>query len=123
VSSPKIYVSGTQENQINVMCKLTTLDTLKSKMVKALLDSGCTRSCINLQFVKDKDYETKKIPRPILVYNADSILNKNEAIREFVELLIEIDYHVKRIYFAVTNLGTRKMFLGHKWLNKHNPII
>ncbi|EGN91060.1 hypothetical protein SERLA73DRAFT_67790, partial [Serpula lacrymans var. lacrymans S7.3] len=87
--------------------------------VEALLDSGCTGSCIDSQFVKDKRYETRKIPRPIPVYNADGTLNKNGAINEFVILLMEIDGHVEKIHLAVTNLGNGKMFLGHEWLNKH----
>ncbi|EGN91392.1 hypothetical protein SERLA73DRAFT_80566 [Serpula lacrymans var. lacrymans S7.3] len=89
---------------MNVKCKLTTLDTLQSETVEALLDSGCTGSCIDSQFVKDKRYETRKIPRPIPVYNADGTLNKNGAINEFVILLMEIDGHVEKIHLAVTNL-------------------
>ncbi|EGN91222.1 hypothetical protein SERLA73DRAFT_39363, partial [Serpula lacrymans var. lacrymans S7.3] len=86
IASPKKYIRGTQGNQMNVKCKLTTLDTLQSETVEALLDSGCTGSCIDSQFVKDKGYETRKIPRPIPVYNADGTLNKNGAINEFVIL-------------------------------------
>ncbi|EGN93314.1 hypothetical protein SERLA73DRAFT_17691, partial [Serpula lacrymans var. lacrymans S7.3] len=53
----------------------------------------------------------------------DGTLNKNGAINEFVILLMEIDGHVEKIHLAVTNLGNGKMFLGHEWLNKHNPKI
>ncbi|EGO04863.1 hypothetical protein SERLA73DRAFT_42203, partial [Serpula lacrymans var. lacrymans S7.3] len=105
IASPKKYIRGTQGNQMNVKCKLTTLDTLQSETVEALLDSGCTGSCIDSQFVKDKRYETRKIPRPIPVYNADGTLNKNGAINEFVILLMEINGHVEKIHLAVTNLG------------------
>ncbi|EGN94464.1 hypothetical protein SERLA73DRAFT_37164, partial [Serpula lacrymans var. lacrymans S7.3] len=105
IASPKKYIRGTQGNQMNVKCKLTTLDTLQTETVEALLDSGCTGSCIDSQFVKDQRYETRKIPRPIPVYNADGTLNKNGAINEFVTLLMEIDGHVKKIHLAVTNLG------------------
>ncbi|EGO01047.1 hypothetical protein SERLA73DRAFT_50646, partial [Serpula lacrymans var. lacrymans S7.3] len=111
MASPKKYIRGTQGNQMNVMCKLTTLDTLKSETIKALLDSGCTGSCINLQFVKDQGYKIRKILRPIPVYNADGTLNTNGAIKEFVILLMEINNHIKKISFAVTNLVTGRMFL------------
>ncbi len=31
--------------------------------------------------------------------------------------------HAKRIDLAITELGDRQIFLGHDWLNWHNPII
>ncbi|EGN93937.1 hypothetical protein SERLA73DRAFT_37217, partial [Serpula lacrymans var. lacrymans S7.3] len=63
--TPKKYIRGTQGNQMNITCKLTTLDTNRSTTIEALLDSGCTGSCIDSVFVKEQGYETKKIPRPI----------------------------------------------------------
>ncbi|EGN95322.1 hypothetical protein SERLA73DRAFT_17679, partial [Serpula lacrymans var. lacrymans S7.3] len=63
------------------------------------------------------------IPRPIPVYNVDGTLNRDGSIKEFVELLVEINNHAKRLQLAVTNLGTDRMFLGHEWLKKHNPTI
>ncbi|EGN97238.1 hypothetical protein SERLA73DRAFT_57352, partial [Serpula lacrymans var. lacrymans S7.3] len=114
---------GTQGNQMNITCRLTTLDTQRSTTIQVLLDSGCTGSCIDSKFVKNQKYQTHKILRPIPVYNADRTLNKDRAIKEFVELKMEIDDHSKRIHFAVTNLGSERMFLGHEWLLKHYSII
>ncbi|EGN91062.1 hypothetical protein SERLA73DRAFT_19403, partial [Serpula lacrymans var. lacrymans S7.3] len=66
---------------------------------------------------------TKKIPRPIPVYNTDGTLNKDGAIKEFIELRMSIEDHEENIHFAVTSLGSGRMFLGHEWLTKHNPTI
>ncbi|EGN91996.1 hypothetical protein SERLA73DRAFT_38569, partial [Serpula lacrymans var. lacrymans S7.3] len=107
--TPKKYIQGTQGNQMNITCKLTTLDTQRSMMIQALLDSGCTGSCIDYKFVKKQEYQTHNILRPIPVYNANGTLNKDGAIKEFVELKMEIDDHSERIHFAVTNLGNGRM--------------
>jgi len=34
-----------------------------------------------------------------------------------------IEDHIKRIQFSVTDLGKRNVFLGHEWLQWHNPSI
>jgi len=31
--------------------------------------------------------------------------------------------HIERIQFSVTDLGKRDVFLGHEWLQRHNPSI
>ncbi|SJL03606.1 uncharacterized protein ARMOST_06963 [Armillaria ostoyae] len=60
---------------------------------------------------------------PIAVYNADSTCNKAGDITKFVEFRMTIGSHSKRIDFAVTNLGTKDLYLGHNWLKHHNPVI
>ncbi|EGO00951.1 hypothetical protein SERLA73DRAFT_37180, partial [Serpula lacrymans var. lacrymans S7.3] len=107
--TPKKYIRGTQGNQMNISCRLTTLDTNRSTTIEALLDSGCTGSCIDSTFVKEQKYETKKIPRPIPVYNADGTLNKDGAIKEFIELRMSIGDHEENIHFTVTSLGSGRM--------------
>ncbi|SJL09284.1 uncharacterized protein ARMOST_12661 [Armillaria ostoyae] len=34
-----------------------------------------------------------------------------------------IGNHSERINFAVTDLGTKDLYLGHNWLKRHNPVI
>ena len=63
------------------------------------------------------------MPFAILVYNADSTLNKNRSIKEFATLQLAINDHYKRINLAVTELGDMDLFLGYNWLKIHNPSI
>ncbi|PFH45524.1 hypothetical protein AMATHDRAFT_104838, partial [Amanita thiersii Skay4041] len=57
-------------NQMDVRCIISTTDTLETFEVKALLDSGCTGSCVNREFVEKHRLNTTPLPRPIPVYNA-----------------------------------------------------
>ncbi|EGN95261.1 hypothetical protein SERLA73DRAFT_35160, partial [Serpula lacrymans var. lacrymans S7.3] len=102
---PKQFICGTQGNQMNVTCRLTNLASHQSTTIEALLDSGCAGSCIDNKFVEEQGLQ--RIPRPIPVYNADGTLNRdgNGSIKEFVELLVEINNHAERLQLAVTNLG------------------
>ena len=53
------------------------------------------------------------MPLIILVYNIDSILNKNKSIKEFAILQLAINDYYKHIDLAVTELGDTDLFLGH----------
>ena len=118
----KRYIRGSG-NQMDIAVVIKTLDNQMRFKLSALLDSGCTGSCINASFVKHNKINTKKYPRPIPVYNADGSLNSGGSITEYVELLLEIGQHVEILQFAVSNLGKTEIFIGHEWLKLHNPSI
>ena len=63
------------------------------------------------------------MPFAILVYNADSTLNKNRFIKEFIILQLAINNHYDLIDLAVTELRDIDLFLGHDWFKIHNPSI
>ena len=48
----------------------------------ALLDSGCTGSCLNTQWVKEQGIPTRPLAHPILVYNADGTQNIGGSLKE-----------------------------------------
>ena len=108
---------------MNLPLKLQTLNDGRFLSVKALLDSGSTGSCINKRFVEKNEIPTKRMPRPIPIYNADGTLNKDGTIKEYVEVRMIIQDHVERIQFAVSNIGESDVFIGHEWLKKHNPKV
>ena len=78
-----------------------------------LIDSECTRSCINQQFVVNYKIPTKWMPLVILIYNADGTLNKNGSIKEFATLQLAINDYYEHINLTVTELGDTDLFLGH----------
>ena len=68
-------VRATGKNQMDVSGVVITMDTLSRHSIKALIDSGCTGSCINEDFVRRHGLNTTKLPKSILVFNADGSSN------------------------------------------------
>ena len=122
-SLPKRYIRGTKGNQLDLDLVITTLDTNKSYSVKALLDTGCTGSAIDAEFVREKGIPTQLLHTPIPVYNADGSHNSGGPISEYVELRVRVKDHVEKLSLAVTNLGKSQLFIGYEWLKLHNPSI
>ncbi|OCB83965.1 reverse transcriptase-RNase H-integrase [Sanghuangporus baumii] len=89
----------------------------------ALIDLGCTGSCINKGFVKRYGFPTQRYIRPRPVFNADSTSNEGGLIKEYVMLQMFFGKHEEEIRLAVTSLASSNIFLGHNWLQKHNPEI
>ena len=89
----------------------------------ALIDSGCTGSCINSRFVNRYGIPTKRYPNPLRVSNADGTDNEGGLITEYAEVQLVFDDHRETINLAVTTLSSSNVFLGHDWLTKHNPEI
>ena len=117
------YVRGAKGNQLMVPAHLYDLNGKPIALVSALLDSGCTGSCINQKFVDLHGLETRKLPYPIPVYNADGTVNRDGSIKEFVKIRIKIQEHEEYIDLAVTNLGDTDLYLGYEWLIRHNPTV
>ncbi len=122
---PRQYISAlsgkgkdlTIDVQIKIQGNSTKIATA------ALVDSGCTSSAINRAFVKKHDIPTHATAAPIPVYNADGTRNQGGSITRYAEICLTVGDHTERIDLAVTELGDRQIFLGHDWLNQHNPII
>jgi hypothetical protein len=71
--------------------------------------------------VREKKINTKKLPRPIPVLNADGTHNEGSPISKYITLEMRVGDHIERIEFGVTNLGRGQIFLGFDWLKLHNP--
>lgn len=122
---PLYYVRSTGQ------CRQTTLPVVLHTMefprrhieVDALLDSGCTGSFIDEDFVRQNGIITRKTALPIPVYNADGSTNANGSITEFVDISMSVGDHKEQIALAVAKLGSAPLFIGHEWLQFHNPSI
>ena len=119
----KWYIRKKGSKQMDVELKLTTFEKAQTYELKALLDTGCTSSCISRKFVNEKQLKTEKYPVPIVCYNADGTKNKSGTISEYVEVRIQIQDHIERLHLSVTDLGDATMFLGYDWTVLHNPRI
>ena len=93
----------------------------------ALIDSGCTISCINEETITKFNLEKKPLEHAVPVRNADGTLNAARSITHVVTARLEFDLngetHAETIQLAVTKLGREDIFLGYDWLKKHNPAI
>ena len=116
-------VRATGKNQMDVSGVVITMDTLDCHPIKALIDSGCTGSCINENFVRKHNLNTTKLPKSIPVFNADGSFNIAGRLTHTVQLQVIIGDHKEIMEFGVSNLGTSDIFLGHDWLKHHNPEI
>ena len=125
LQEPKHYVQsrGTTKQQLEVATTVTIIQDRRSFTATSLIDCGCTGSCIDRGFVTAKCIPTDKLPRPIPIYNADGSFNSAGSISDTVTLEITIGEHKEKRTFGVTNLGKSEIFLGHKWLQYHNPDI
>ena len=87
VSDTKIWlVNGESGNQLLVSITLAKFKNGECIATEVLVDSGCTRSCINQAFVDQYQLVTQKLLQPIRAYNADGMLNDAGAITEFVQI-------------------------------------
>ncbi|SJL17443.1 uncharacterized protein ARMOST_20993 [Armillaria ostoyae] len=102
---------------------LETLEQPITIQSKALIDSGCTGSSIHRDFIEKHGIPVRKTASSIPVYNADGSHNKAGEITAYAELRLKIGNHSERIDLAITDLGSKEIFLGHNWLARHNPII
>ncbi|SJL09565.1 uncharacterized protein ARMOST_12945 [Armillaria ostoyae] len=103
--------------------QLTTVTNRQVLATQGLVDSGCTSSAINRAFVQKHRLDTIKTAIPIIVYNADGSRNKGGDITKYVEVRLAIGNHEERIDLAVTDLGSKDLYLRHDWLKRHNPTI
>ena len=74
--------------QMSLRLTVTALDTAERFEARALLDSGCTTSSIDRDFVKRKQLTTQPAAVVRAVYNADGSVNG--FIKEYVELLVVV---------------------------------
>ena len=83
------HVRATGKNQMDVTGVIITMDTLSRHSIKALIDSGCTGSCINEEFVKKHNLNTIKLPKSIPVFNADGSSNIAGRLTHTVQLQVD----------------------------------
>src|ERR1700677_914607 len=115
--------SSNKGNSVLVNIGLKTLDTHNSINIDSLLDCGASGLFINKQFVELNDITTRKLPRPIPIYNVDGTLNKGGTIKEAVNLIVSYGNHKECATFWICGLGADRVILGLPWLHLHNPVI
>ena len=123
--SEATFIRATGGQQLEILLTLITSGSRMAEEIDAhaLIDSGCTGSCVDSRFVNRYQLPTKRYPNPLKVFNADGTDNDGGLIKEYVEVDMFIGGHQESIRLAVTTLASSNIFLGHDWLKKHNPEI
>ena len=97
LKEPIHFVKRGKGKQLTLLVTVIRLDNNSWTNTQVLMDSGYTRFCINQQFIINHKILTKQISLVILVYNADSTLNKNGSIKEFAILQLAINDYYEHI--------------------------
>ena len=63
------------------------------------------------------------LPDPSPVYNGDGTNSGRDVIRDMCTLHLSIKGHCKDILFLVHDLDDLPIYLGHDWLQQHNPTL
>jgi len=122
---PKCYVLAAtpSERSLNLDIAIQTTDTGEVHAVSALLDSWATGLFIDPKFMCQNRLAMQSLAWAIPVYNVDRTPNKQDVIRNIVDVIMQFHNHTKQAQFAVTGLGKSQMILGLSWLREHNPEI
>ena len=92
-------------------------------MVGALLDSGATVLVMSSKFIKKQDFKLKKLERPINVRNVNGSFNKEELIKNMVEVNIYYQGHKERMEIDVIGEQKWTVILKMLWLAHYNSEI
>ena len=110
-------------NQVNIDVALNFPNHPPLPKVQCLVDSRATAEFIDTNLVKDLKLPTKRLPRPIAVYNVDGTPNQAGHITEQIDVGMTFGKHKEKLTLLVTDLGRDMVILGHQWLQLHNLEI
>jgi hypothetical protein len=89
----------------------------------AMMNSGCTHTCIGEKMVKKENIPTWKLVKSMTARNVDGSVTGNKQITDFVKVEMEVNGHKEDLEAVITPLDSSGLLLGHDWLTYHNPEI
>ncbi|TFK78293.1 hypothetical protein K466DRAFT_449084, partial [Polyporus arcularius HHB13444] len=91
--------------QLTVPITIIDIHTQREHLLDALLDTGCTGTCINKDTVARLGLSTDKLASPIVVKNADDSHNAGGMITHSCKVQMRIGDHLETITCMITDLG------------------
>lgn len=121
---PKQFIHGQGANQIDLdICIQDLTPHGKTVRTKALLDSDCTGSVIDPDFVEKHYLPVYPLRVAVKAINADGSSGSSGLITHVTKLSMSIGGHNDKIMFGITKLGTHSIYLSFDWLQLHNPVV
>ena len=122
VSSERtLYIQSSTGRQLDLFLTIKTDQEFINTHV--LINSECTKSCIDSGFVKNNKIKTYPFKNPFSVFNVNGTSNNGGLLKDYVELKLSVKEHLEIICLTVTTLVFSNIFLGYDWLTKYNPEI
>jgi hypothetical protein len=109
--------------QLTIDVAIEDIRTKKNTKVKALIDSGCMRTCIDKEFARGSGLMLTRIINPIKVEYADGTSVEDFTIWYSTDIRIRAAGTTVVTGALVTRLKSAKVFLGFDWLQSMNPRI
>ena len=109
--------------QLEVPVGITNMDRSIFVHTNALIDSGCSDSFVDRRFIQEHGIPTVPLPDPSPVVNGDGTNSGSDIIRDMCTLHLSIKGHREDILFLVHDLDDLPIYLGHDWLQQHNPTL
>ena len=122
VSMPRLFSSHLRKS-LDVLVMLGSLTDTTRVQATALLDSGCSVSAIDTNFVQTHRLPTLQLDWPINIQNADGSRNTVARATSYVRMKMTMHGHVETIPLLVIRLHSHDVFIGHDWLSYHNPSV
>ena len=123
----KLVIASAEDGSTSLKLKveLETTDIGEVKSVNSFMHSGATGEFINRHYAKSNQLHTRKLSKPIPVYNVDGTPNKAGSITKVVDLILRYQNHSEwtliLILFTVTGLHCwrRVVFPLEKPIKRH----
>ena len=122
----RLTIAYTSTLSTSLMLKVELESTTDATTVstEVLGDTGASSmGYLDSAFVAKSRLPTRRLLRPIPVYNVDGTLNEAGSVTHVAEVVVRYKGHSERAQFAVTRLGRHNMILGIGWFRLHNPEI
>jgi hypothetical protein len=116
-------VSKEDETQFTIRMNIEHPRTGRKAMLYALIDSGCSRTTVDIDWVKKMNWPVIKLQKPIVVIYADGRESDGESGASVTPLRVTVRGKSVHLYTVVGRLGSNPMYLGLDWLRKANPRI
>ena len=114
----RLVIASTEDEPRSLKLKVSieTTDTVEVKSINSLVDSGATGNFIDREYIRSHRLTTRRLSKPVLVFNVDGTPNNAGSITEVVDLILRYWNHSKRTLFAVTSIGKQHLILEHSLL-------